>query len=50
MRFKRLFENWSAVILGTSRSPLPPFKKGGIGVKVPLFKGDLGGSPTILVF
>ena len=27
------------------RSPLAPLKKGGTGVKVPLFKGDLGGSP-----
>jgi hypothetical protein len=26
------------------RSPLTPLKKGGIRVKVPLFKGDLGGS------
>ncbi|MBE9031926.1 chorismate-binding protein [filamentous cyanobacterium LEGE 11480] len=28
------------------RSPLAPLEKGGIGVKVPLSKGDLGGSPT----
>jgi hypothetical protein len=26
------------------RSPLTPLKKGGTGIKVPLFKGDLGGS------
>jgi CHAT domain-containing protein len=26
--------------------PLPPLKKGGAGIKVPLFKGDLGGSPA----
>jgi CHAT domain-containing protein len=25
--------------------PQPPLKKGGAGIKVPLFKGDLGGSP-----
>ncbi len=26
------------------RSPLAPLKKGGNSLKVPLFKGDLGGS------
>jgi hypothetical protein len=26
------------------RSPLAPLKKGGTRIKVPLFKGDLGGS------
>jgi len=26
------------------RSPLAPLEKGGIGIKVPLLKGDLGGS------
>jgi hypothetical protein len=26
------------------RSPLAPLKKGGTGIKVPLCKGDLGGS------
>ncbi|QLE51409.1 hypothetical protein FD724_27250 [Nostoc sp. C057] len=26
------------------RSPLTPLKKGGTGIKVPLLKGDLGGS------
>jgi hypothetical protein len=26
------------------RSPLAPLKKGGTGIKVSLFKGDLGGS------
>jgi hypothetical protein len=41
---KRLFEKYLAVILGTHRSPLAPLKKGGTGIKVPLFKGDLGGS------
>ncbi|MDZ7961924.1 MAG: IS1634 family transposase [Aulosira sp. DedQUE10] len=41
---KRLFEKWLAVILGTQRSPLAPLKKGRTGIKVPLFKGDLGGS------
>ncbi|MBG1261292.1 hypothetical protein F8S20_20330 [Nostoc sp. BAE] len=34
------------MILDTFRSPLTPLKKGGTGVKVPLFKGDLGGSKT----
>ncbi|MCC5663323.1 hypothetical protein LC653_05090 [Nostoc sp. CHAB 5784] len=58
---KRLFEKCFTVTLGTFRSPLPhasrstwgdpktalaPLKKGGTGVKVPLFKGDLGGSKT----
>ncbi|MBD6616159.1 hypothetical protein FNW02_10015 [Komarekiella sp. 'clone 1'] len=32
--------------LGTFRSPLTPLKKGGTGIKVPLFKGDLEGSRT----
>ncbi|OYD92855.1 hypothetical protein CDG76_19220 [Nostoc sp. 'Peltigera membranacea cyanobiont' 210A] len=32
------------MILSTSRSPLAPLKKGGTRIKVPLFKGDLGGS------
>jgi hypothetical protein len=27
--------------------PLAPLKKGGKSLKVPLFKGDLGGSPKI---
>ncbi|QHG14921.1 hypothetical protein GJB62_02235 [Nostoc sp. ATCC 53789] len=31
--------------LGTFRSPLA-LKKGGTGIKVPLKKGDLGGSKT----
>jgi hypothetical protein len=35
------------VILGTYRSPLTPLSKGGTRVKVPLFKGDLGGSKNI---
>ncbi|BAY22260.1 hypothetical protein NIES2100_20230 [Calothrix sp. NIES-2100] len=43
---ERLFEKWLAVILGTNRSPLAPLKKGGKLLKVPLFKGDLGGSKT----
>jgi hypothetical protein len=30
--------------VSTHRSPLAPLKKGGICLKVPLFKGDLGGS------
>ncbi len=29
------------MILSTYRSPLAPLKKGGTGIKVPLFKGDL---------
>ncbi len=45
-RFQRLFEKWLSVILGTYRSPLTPLFKGGTRVKVPLFKGDLGGSRT----
>ncbi|MTJ19079.1 hypothetical protein FJR06_20710 [Dolichospermum sp. UHCC 0352] len=35
------------MILGTYRSPLTPLVKGGTRVKVPLFKGDLGGSKNI---
>jgi len=35
------------VILGTYRSPLTPLSKGGTRVKVPLKKGDLGGSKNI---
>ncbi len=31
------------------RSPLTPLEKGGIGIKVPLFKGDLGGSDHLCV-
>ncbi|ODH00126.1 hypothetical protein A4S05_34635 [Nostoc sp. KVJ20] len=38
---ERLFEKFSAVTLSTFRSPL---KKGVTGIKVPLKKGDLGGS------
>jgi hypothetical protein len=41
-----LFEKYFAVTLGTLRSPLTPLKKGGTGIKVPLSKGDLGGSRT----
>jgi hypothetical protein len=41
---KRMFEKVLAVILSTQRSPLAPLKKGGNSLKVPLFKGDLGGS------
>jgi len=29
-----------------ARSPLAPLKKGGITLKVPLLKGDLGGSTS----
>jgi hypothetical protein len=29
--------------------PLAPLKKGGTGIKVPLFKGDLGGSLTVAI-
>jgi hypothetical protein len=35
-----LFEKYFPVILGTLRSPLTPLKKGGTGIKVPLFKGS----------
>jgi hypothetical protein len=31
----------------TDQIPLAPVKKGGAGIKVPLFKGDLGGSPIV---
>jgi hypothetical protein len=41
-----LFEKYFAVTLGTFRSPLTPLKKGGTGIKVSLFKGDLEGSKT----
>ena len=41
---KRMFEKSSVVTLSTCRSPLTPLKKGETGLKVPLFKGDLGGS------
>jgi hypothetical protein len=38
-------------LLLTLRSPLAPLQKGGTGLKVPLLKGDLGGShlsqPTV---
>ena len=34
-------------LIRRSRSPLAPLKKGGTGLEVPLFKGDLGGSPPI---
>jgi hypothetical protein len=47
--YKRLFEKYFAVTLNTFRSPLTPLKKGGTGVKVPLFKGShcgLGVSPS----
>ncbi|HBW30341.1 MAG TPA: hypothetical protein DEF48_09685 [Nostoc sp. UBA8866] len=33
----------------TFRSPLTPLKKGGKRIKVPLFKGDLGGSNNLCV-
>jgi hypothetical protein len=36
------------VLLSTSRSPLAPLKKQGNGIKVPLFKGDLGGSELLI--
>jgi hypothetical protein len=41
-----MFEKYFAVTLGTFRSPLTPLKKGGTGIKVSLFKGDLEGSKT----
>jgi hypothetical protein len=42
-----MFEKWLAVILGTYLSPQPPLKsRGAKPFKVPLFKGDLGGSGT----
>jgi hypothetical protein len=34
----------------TWRSPLAPLQKGGTGVKVPLIKGDLGGSRAVARF
>ncbi|QFS46053.1 hypothetical protein GXM_03533 [Nostoc sphaeroides CCNUC1] len=42
-RYKRLFEKWFAVTLGTFRSPLTPLKKGGTGIKVPQFIGGFRG-------
>ncbi|QLE51415.1 hypothetical protein FD724_27280 [Nostoc sp. C057] len=44
--FKKMFEKFFAVILGTFRSPLTLLKKQGTGIKVSLFKGDLEGSKT----
>jgi hypothetical protein len=44
-----MFEKVFAVMLSTQRSPLPPLKKGGTRLKVPLFKGDLGGSYDLLL-
>jgi hypothetical protein len=41
-----VFEKFFAVTLGTLRSPLKNLKKGGTGIKVSLFKGDLEGSKT----
>jgi RHS repeat-associated protein len=35
-----------SVAIAYPRSPLTPLNKGGTGFKVPLFKGDLGGSKT----
>ncbi|PZO35220.1 MAG: hypothetical protein DCF17_19070 [Shackletoniella antarctica] len=43
-----MFEKVSVVALDTCRSPLPPLKRGKRPFKVPLFKGDLGGSPHLL--
>ena len=37
-------ENVCKALICIKRSPLTPLKKGGIRVKVPLLKGDLGGS------
>jgi len=45
-RQERFFEKCFALTLCTFRSPLTPLKKGGTGIKVPLLKGDLGGSRT----
>jgi len=39
-----MFEKVIVVISNTQGSPLAPLKKGGNRLKVPLFKGDLGGS------
>jgi hypothetical protein len=36
-------------LIRRSRSPLTPLKKGGTGLFVPLFKGDLGGSLGFLL-
>jgi hypothetical protein len=46
---ERLFEKVFAVMLSIQRSPLAPLQKGGINLKVPLLKGDLGGSPLLLL-
>ncbi|MEG4507170.1 SpvB/TcaC N-terminal domain-containing protein [Microcoleus sp. F6_B4] len=42
--------NYEIKLVQSLRSPLAPLKKGGTGVKVPLKKGDLGGSPIHAVF
>jgi predicted transposase/invertase (TIGR01784 family) len=47
---KRVQSNIAAsagILAACRRSPLAPLKKGGIRLKVPLFKGDLGGSPPV---
>jgi len=42
-----MFEMFYVVILGTYISPLTSLSKEGTRVKVPLFKGDLGGAKNI---
>jgi len=45
---QRAFEKVWSVMLSTQGSPLAPLAKGGNGLEVPLFKGDLGGSLTLI--
>jgi hypothetical protein len=40
---KRMFGKYSFALTNPRESPLPPLKKGGTRIKVPLKKGDLGG-------
>jgi hypothetical protein len=41
-----MFEKNSFALTKPRESPLAPLKKGGTGIEVPLFKGDLGGFIT----
>jgi hypothetical protein len=38
---KRMFGKYKTALVNHGRSPLAPLEKGGTGIKVPLFKGDL---------
>jgi hypothetical protein len=44
-----VFEKYQIALTNPRESPLAPLEKGGTGLLVPLFKGDLGGFKSAIV-